>query len=300
MAETAATARTADTAGTADAPGTAGRPEPVHYAKPLGGLRTYALMVQFWTRSAAQYRATLVLMTFNAVLLSALEHAAVLLLFANTKSLEGFSLAEVLYLSGTARTSFALSDMLFAGTTFINTRLRAGTFDSLLIRPVRVLPQVFADQFSPRRFGNLASGLGMLGASLVLLHVDWTAARVATVPYTVLGGLAIFGAVWVLVGAFQIVTTDAGEVMNAVTYGGQYLTSYPMSLYGRDFGLFLTFGLPLAFVNWQPSLYVLDHADPLGLPVAFRFAAPVVCAALWTVALAAWRAALRRHRSTGS
>jgi len=76
------------------------------------------------------------------------------------------------------------------------------------------------------------------------------------VPYTIVGGLAIFGAIWVLVGAFQIVATDASEVMNAVTYGGAFLTSYPIALYGRDIGLFLTFVLPLAFVNWQPSLFV--------------------------------------------
>jgi ABC-2 type transport system permease protein len=268
--------------------------------KPLGGLRTYFLMVRMWSRSAAQYRATLILMTFNAVLLSSLDVVAVLLLFANTRSLAGFSRAEILYLTGTARTAFALTDVFFSGTEYINTRIRAGTFDSLLIRPVGVLPQVFADRFTPRRFGNLVSAGSTLTAGIVLLHVHWSALRILTVPYTVLGGVAVFGAIWVLVGAFQIVTTDAGEVMNAITYGGQFLTSYPLSLYGRDFGLFLTFGLPLAFVNWQPSLYVLGHADPLGLPGALRFAAPIAAAALWTVALIAWRAALRRHRSTGS
>jgi len=34
--------------------------------------------------------------------------------------------------------------------------------------------------------------------------------------------------------------------MNSVTYGGQYMTSYPLSLYGRNLMLFLTFGLPLS------------------------------------------------------
>ena len=88
--------------------------------------------------------------------------------------------------------------------------------------------------------------------------------------------------------------------MNSVTYGGQYMTSYPLSLYGRNLMLFLTFGLPLASVNWQPTLYVLGHADPLGLPVFFRFAGPLFAAALWGLALLAWRQALRHHRSTGS
>jgi len=112
--------------------------------------------------------------------------------------------------------------------------------------------------------------------------------------------MAVFGAVWIFVGAFQIVVTDASEVMNVVTYGGNYMTSYPLALYGRNLMLFLTFGVPMAFVNWQPTLSVLGHPDPLGLPEAFRFAGPVFAAALWCLALVAWRAALRRHRSTGS
>jgi ABC-2 type transport system permease protein len=268
--------------------------------RPLGGVRTYALMVRTWSRAAAQYRTTLLMLSVNAVVNSCLDLAAVLLIFANTKSLAGFTLAEVLYLSGAARTAFILSDCFFSGTENISSRIRLGTFDGLLIRPVGVLPQVFADRFTPQRFGRIVSAGGTLAVGIALLHVQWTPLRIAMVPYTVIGGVAVYGAVWVLVGAFQIVATDASEAMAAVTYGGSFLTSYPMSLYGRDFGLFLTFGLPLAFVNWQPSLYVLDHPDPLGLPTAFRFAAPVAAAALWTVALLAWNSALRHHRSTGS
>jgi ABC-2 type transport system permease protein len=163
-----------------------------------------------------------------------------------------------------------------------------------------VLPQVFADQFTPRRLAPLVPAYTGLVVGLVEAPVHWTVLRAVMVPYTLVVGVAVFGAIWVFVGAFQIVAADASEAMNTVTYGGQYLTSYPLSLYGRNLMLFLTFGIPLAYVNWQPTLYVLDHPDPLGSPAFLRFAGPLFAAALWCLALLAWRAALWRHRSTGS
>ncbi|MFD0636901.1 ABC transporter permease [Catenulispora yoronensis] len=256
--------------------------------------------MRMWARSALQYRTSLALLMVNSTLIAALELAALLVVYGNVPSLGGFSLSEALYLYGTAQTAFFISDLLFTGTEYLSARIRMGTFDSLLIRPVGVLPQVFADQFTPRRFCPLIASCGALAAGLSTAPIHWTWLRVALVPYTLLTGVAIFGAIWVFVGAFQILVTDATEVMNIVTYGGQYMTSYPLSLYGRNLMWFLTFAVPLGFVNWQPTLYVLGHPDPLGLPTPFRFAGPLFAAALWGVALIAWRAALRHHRSTGS
>lgn len=62
----------------------------------------------------------------------------------------------------------------------------------------------------------------------------------------------------------------------------------------------LTFVVPVAFVNWQPMLYVFDVPDPLGLPVALRFAAPAVATLTAVGAALAWRGGVRRYRSTGS
>jgi ABC-2 type transport system permease protein len=89
-------------------------------------------------------------------------------------------------------------------------------------------------------------------------------------------------------------------VLNAFTYGGAYLTSYPLSVFGDWFRRLVAFGVGLAFVNYFPSLYILDKSDPLGFPRALQFASPVAAAALAVVAGLTWRVAVRHYRSTGS
>jgi ABC-2 type transport system permease protein len=93
---------------------------------------------------------------------------------------------------------------------------------------------------------------------------------------------------------------DAREIANTFTYGSEFATEYPVTIFGRPLGLALTFVLPVAFVTWQPTLYVLGHPDPFGLPGFLRFASPLVAVLLSCLAALAWRGCIRRYRSTGS
>ena len=87
---------------------------------------------------------------------------------------------------------------------------------------------------------------------------------------------------------------------NAFTYGGNTFAQFPLTIYPAELVKALTFLIPVAFVNWYPSLFILDRPDPFGLPEAFQFAAPVAALVLGLLAAAAWRTGVRRYRSTGS
>ena len=178
--------------------------------------------------------------------------------------------------------------------------IRLGTFDVYLIRPVSALPQVLAEQFSPKRFGKLLSASLTLTWALLTLHIHWTALKILVCVGTICCGTVIYCSLWVITGTISFFAVDARETANAFTYGSETLTEYPLAVFSRPLALGLTFVLPLAFVTWQPSLYVLGHADPLGLPGFLRFGAPAVAALMALIAGAAWRFALRHYRSTGS
>jgi ABC-2 type transport system permease protein len=113
-------------------------------------------------------------------------------------------------------------------------------------------------------------------------------------------GTAIFVGLFVLGAAFQFVSSDASEVANAFTYGGNAMTQYPLTIYPTEVVKALTFLVPVAFVNWYPALFILDVPDPLGLPDWLRFAAPVAAVVVCSLAALGWRAGVRRYRSTGS
>lgn len=263
-------------------------------------LRAYVLLAWTWCRVAAQHPVSLALPTLGQAVVTGLDIAAIALIFGHLPRLAGFSVVEVLFLAGTSGAAFALADFCLGSVERLCRHIRPGNLDTVLVRPVSPLVQVAVDQFAPRRLGKLAQSLAVLAVALPRLPVTWTPGRVLVVPLTVGAGAVIAGSIWVLGAALQFVATDAAEVASAFTYGGDLLTQYPLSIYGRDMIRAFTWVVPLAFVNWEPALYVLARPDPLGLPSAFRFLSPAVAVVLALAAGAAWRAGLRRYRSTGS
>ncbi|MDX2746241.1 ABC transporter permease [Streptomyces clavifer] len=278
------------------------RPEIAFGDRPrlVEGVRAYGLIVAMWLRSTLAYRASFVMTTLGNFAATALDFVAIMLMFTHVDALGGYALPEVALLYGASATAFGLSDLVMGSMDRLGRRVRDGTFDTLLVRPVPVLAQVAADRFALRRLGRITQGLLVLGYALVTLDIAWTPLKVLMLPLMVLSGAAIFGAVFVAGAAFQFFAQDAAEVQSSFTYGGTTLLQYPPSIFAKDLVRGVTFVVPLAFVSWLPALYVLGRDYPLGLPEWVAFMPPLVAGLCWVLAGLAWRAGLRAYRSTGS
>jgi viologen exporter family transport system permease protein len=224
----------------------------------------------------------------------------VLVMFTNIDALGGFSLAQIAFLYGGSVLCLGFADLLLGNIERLGQRIRLGTLDAMMLRPVSLYVQVCADEFALRRVGRIAQGALVFAWAVLALHIDWTPARLAMVPYLLVFGTAIFLAIFTLGAAVQFWTAESSEVASAFTYGGCTLTQCPMTIYPREAVKALTFVLPITFVNWYPSLFILGQPDPLRLPSVVQFAAPVAALVLSGIAVAVWRSGVRHYRSTGS
>ncbi|MER6494988.1 ABC transporter permease [Streptomyces griseorubiginosus] len=264
------------------------------------GLRAYRLIAGMWIRSAMTYRTSFVVTVCGNLAVTGLDFVGILLMFSQVDALGGWRLPEIAFLYGLSVTAFGIADLVLGSMDVLGSRIRDGSFDTLLVRPAPVLAQIGADHFAVRRLGRITQGAVVLVWALASVDVDWSAAKVLLVPLMVLSGAVIFCAVFVAGAAFQIFAQDAAEVQNAFTYGGTTLLQYPPTVFGKDFVRGVTFMFPIAFVNWVPACYVLGRPYPLDLPEWAAFAPPLVAAVCCGLAGLAWRAGLGSYRSTGS
>ena len=139
----------------------------------------------------------------------------------------------------------------------------------------------------------------MLVWAVAAVEVDWTVGRAAMIPLAIVSGAVIYAGVWVALATVAFWIVDAIEFVNAFTYGGNFLSQYPVSIFGRWLRGLVVFVIPIAFVAYFPALYVLDKPDGLGLPESFRFASPLVAVVVAVGARLVWGNAVRHYRSAG-
>jgi ABC-2 type transport system permease protein len=250
-------------------------------------------------RSQLQYRASFTLDLAGAFLISFIDFLAVLVIFHNVHRLGVWSVREVALLYALSAISFALTDLAIGHLDQFPQKIRDGNFDILLVRPRSTLFQVIASDFQLRRLGKAVQGVVVLVYALGALELHWTVGRLALLVVSVPAAIVIFASIWVVGGCLAFWTTDGGEFTNAFTYGGTFLAQYPVDILAAWLRRFLAYVVPLAFVSYFPSLYLLDKPDPLGLPRFLEFSSPVVAAVAALVAGAVWRVAVRHYRSAG-
>lgn len=250
-------------------------------------------------RSQLQYRVSFALDLTGAFLISFIDFLAVLVIFHNVSALGTWNVHEVALLYALSTVSFAFTDLLIGHLDLFPQKIRDGNFDILLVRPRGTLFQVIAADFQLRRLGKAIQGAAVFVFALEGLHLHWTVGRVAMLAVTIPTAVVIFASVWVVGSCLAFWTTDGGEFTNAFTYGGTFLAQYPIDILATWLRRFLAYIVPLAFVAYFPALYVLDKPDPLGLPTALEFVAPLVALGAAAIAGAAWRSAVRHYRSAG-
>lgn len=240
-------------------------------------LRAFLMLSAMWVRVSWSYRTSFLVMALASVVITGVDFGTILVMFTNVDRLGGFGLHEIAFLYGATALCLGFADLFVGNVERLGRRIRMGTFDTMMVRPVGVLAQMCADEFAFRRIGRVVQGGLVLGWALSVVHVDWTAARVAVLVSMLVFGSLIFLGLFVLGATFQFVSTDGSEVANAFTYGGNAMTQYPLTIYPAEAIKALTFIVPVTFVNWYPALFILDRRQWLSFP-ADASAAPLVAA----------------------
>ena len=263
-------------------------------------LAVYRRLIGARIRSQYQYRASFALFSVGQFLTTFVDFLALLVVFTHVRQLAGWSVWQVAFLYGLSGVAFSLADVFVSQVEYLPDHVKGGTFDHFLVRPRGALFQLCAAEFELRRLGKLVEGGLVLALACGRVGVHWTAARIIVTAVSAMSGAVIFGSVWVVGAACNFWLIDAREVVNSFTYGGNFLTQYPLPIYGVVLRRILAFVVPLAFVSFFPALYVLGKHDPFTSLGFVRFLSPLVAGATLVVARLAWNAGVRHYRSTGS
>lgn len=262
----------------------------------------YRRLLSVQIRSQMQYRVSFLLEVCATVISLGLIFLSVALVLQRFGGLGGWSVGEVAFLWGMVEIAFGTMDLIFSGfdPQGFGRRVRLGTFDQMLLRPIGVTTQVFGSEFALRRLGRIAQGVAILAFAVAQIDIAWSAGKLLYLPLVVGGMIAYFGGLFIFGSTITFWTIESIEAINILTYGGSEVIAYPMNIYADWLRRTFTYIVPVIFLNYYPALYILNKPDPFGMPPIAHFIAPIVGLVCLVGALWFWRYGIQHYQSTGS
>jgi ABC-2 type transport system permease protein len=251
------------------------------------------LLQQF--KSYAEYRANFFIGASSTIILQASNLLTIWVVMQQIPSFNGWGFYELLLIYGLVTLAKSINHM-FADNLWTIGRvyIRTGQFDRFLVRPLDPLFHLIADRFCYDGVGNFLVGVALLGTALAGLRLALTPLTLLYLLIATLSGGLIFIALNLLtcVSAFWIM--DSVPVTRAV-FDNHLFVQYPLNIYPRAIGLWLTWVIPYGFASFYPASYLLGK--DVG---ALAWLGPVVAVVLLVIAYRVWLFGLRHYSSTGS
>lgn len=258
-------------------------------------MKLYLKYVAIHLKSAMQYKTSFFLTSLSQLLLTVTEFIALSFMFLRFHNIEGFTYQECLLCFALMKLSFTLAECVARGFDTFSSMISNGEFDRVLVRPRNEIFQVLGSKVEFTRFGRALFALVILFYAIGQIEVPWNALRVLTVILMVLGGAAVFSALFLIYAGFCFFTIEGLEFMNVFTDGAKEHGQYPFSVYGKRVLRFCTYVVPYALFQVYPLLYVIGrHNDPRVMLL------PVLACWFLLPAYAFWRFGVRKYKSTGS
>ncbi len=262
--------------------------------------RAYRHLIGASVRAQMQFRTSLFMQMVASCALTATNFIEVLVIFDHLPMLGNWSAVEVAFLYGASGIGFGLCDMAIGSIERTGELVRTGKFDSIMLRPVGTLVSIAGSDMALRRVGGIAQAALVFVVASARVGIEFNVRNVVLIVVMIFGGTAIFAAVFLATAAIQFWMVGANEIGNALTYGGNYLTSFPLPVFSGWLRRLLAYVVPLAFCAYLPALAILNKPDELGIPAFLRYASPAVAAIVFLAAYGFWRLGVRHYRSTGS
>lgn len=259
----------------------------------------YVAVLRSRIRAQRSYRLSFVSELLSALLVGLVELAEVWLIFRAARVLGGLDLDGALLLFGLSNTSFALSQVLFGHLDTLPVLIRMGQLDAYHLRPQPLLLQLITSDVSLRRFARASVSIVALAAGLVRNDIACDATTAALLALTLVGGIALFGGVFVCAAGLQFYLIDGSELTNSFTYGGSFAATQPASVFPTPMRLLFGFAIPVAFTAYLPTLALLRLPGPPLLPAWLAWLTPVAALWVWLLALGLWRAGTRHYQGGG-
>ncbi len=203
----------------------------------------------------------------------------------------------LIFLYGVMLTSYSIAQVFFRTLRYIENQVISGTLDKYFVKPQPVLYGIIFNNLSIIEiFCQLLPSVIVLIIACFYNQINWTVLKILVLAGAIMGGAFIQMAIFLLIGCVSFWTVRSSKLED-IFFAFKDFLNYPLYVYGKKVVAFLTYIFPLAFINYYPSLYILEREDVGNI---LNFMTIPVAVILSGTAMYVWRISLEHYNSAGS
>ncbi|WP_209862684.1 ABC transporter permease [Paenibacillus shirakamiensis] len=260
-------------------------------------LKLYMILIRSSLQSRMQYKFNFILSTMLAAMIQIAEFLMVALVLYKFGAIRGWTVYELGYLFAIMTLSKTIYRSLASDVHHLENYLVEGQLDQLLTRPVPVLFALMTQNFR-LMLGEILQGSFLLIWSMRHM-MNSGQLHAMSIPYTllmILSGATILFAIGLATASAGFWTTRIQELQTLTEDAAQTAAKYPLHIYPSWLKSFFLFVVPVGFVNYVPSLFILHGEYGLWLLLI----TVGVSLLLLILSLQFWSYGLSKYQSTGS
>jgi ABC-2 type transport system permease protein len=266
----------------------------------MESLRLYFKMISISFQGRMHFRLDFFTGVFGVVVMNVLNLALIGVILSRFDHLNGWLLWEIVFLYSLWILGHSIYSLLFWHVSDLEDYIIDGTFDQFMVRPVSIFLQFIAREVNYVGVADIVVGIAGMSLSFANLNLHLAPWQWLLLFGAILAGMLIEFGINLALASVAFWTGRSSALWFTVFQFSFLIQQYPVDMFGRWFRVFVTAVVPVAFINYYPSLLLLGKVQP-GDPWSWLgFASPLVALLLLVFGGFMWRLGIRAYSSTGN
>lgn len=252
-------------------------------------------------KSWFQYRIDAILKSTSVFLREISNAVATYFILSKFEVIDDWTMNEVFLLYGFLFLSYGVLVIFSTGLREFESIIRNGSFDRFLLRPQGLLFQIIgsnADWFAA--IGQGGAGLVLFLVGSFYANITWNIYKILFLVLALLCGVLIQFSIFLNIASLSIFLIKANNIRDIFYWNLRKFACYPITIFSPIIKFMLIFVIPFAFVNYFPTLMLLEKNLDNFQKIFVVISELLVSVIMLIQALLFWKYSVKRYKSTGN
>lgn len=266
----------------------------------LETLRLYGKLIQISVLGKMQYRTDFVTSILSVIIWNAVTLGSIGIIVSRFDNLSGWNFWDMVFLYNFFLLGHSVNSIFSLHIRDLGRYIIQGTFDQFLTRPMNPLVQLLGKELHYVGAADIVIGITGVTAAYWKLGLNWNVAEWMFFFIAVVSGTIVEFSLSLMVACLSFWVGQSGAAYSIFWQFNLLVQQYPIDIFGNWFRIVVTGLIPVAFINYYPSLLLLGKSAEAGVWGYLSYLTPVVAMVLLLLALLVWKKAMKSYSSTGN